>query len=237
MMNRPLRPALVCLIALIVLAGCSPDEARNSSSDSTLDSASPQATAALPASLQIDDLDAFLDEASRLLVLRSPETITRLGLGDALGVGDSALSPLSQDYREATQALEAAVVGRLSEFDLQAASETTRLNAETYGGYLVGAVDGHRFADHRYLVHPGITSYPQTLERFMTATHPIRTEQNALDYLARLSQFEERYDELLAALARSETVHAVPPQFLVQHIHGTLRRMASLSPDASPLYT
>ena len=234
---RLCRSLFLGALVLAVLSGCSPNE------DTTVDrvdpaaEAQPPAPAELPSSLQIDDLDAFLDAASLQLVLRSPETITHLGLGGVLGVGDAELTPLSAAYREASQALETAVADHLLTFDLNAVSDATRLNAQVYGSYLQDSVDGQRFADHQYHVHPGITSYPQSLERFMTATHPIRTEQNALDYLSRLAQFEERYDELLAALARSEAVGAVLPRFLVQEIYGTLRQMADTSATASPLYT
>ena len=191
----------------------------------------------LPADLASTDINAFLDAASSYLVTRSPETVTHLGISTALGMGDGDLAPLTLAYQSETQAMEAAVLSRLQDYDLSAVSPQARLNAQIYGSFLEDVVGGHRFADRGYLVYPGISSYPQYIERLLTATHPLRTERNALDYLSRLSQLDERYREVLDALDRSEAIGAVPPRFLVEHTYGILQGMASVEPTASPLYT
>ena len=180
---------------------------------------------------------AFLDEAATAIVLRYPQSVTHLGLGEVLGIGDGDLTPLSKAYADETQALEAAIVEHLATYDLANVSAEERLNARVYGGYLKDSVAGHPFADHWYTVHPGISSFPQAFERFMTATHPIRSERNARDYIQRLSQAEERIDEVIDGLARSEAIGAVLPRFLVEYTAGILQGMASATPTTSPLYT
>ena len=231
---------LVPLLVLGVLAGVllfapsrtdAPDEVSAGTQSVPVDS-----TYALPARWDDLSVGAFLSEASGVLVIRYPETVTSLGLGDLIGIGDGDLMPLTVAYRNETQALEAAVVDRLATYDLDAASEADRLSADVYGRFLESSVAGHPFADREYTVSPSLTSYPQSLERFLTTTHPIATERNALDYLQRLSQIETRYAELIDGLERSAAIGAVPPRFLVEATVGILRDMASVSPTTCPLY-
>jgi len=232
---------LLPLLILGVLAGVllfapsrtdTPDEVPAEPQNVAVDSAY-----ALPARWDDLSVGAFLNEASGALVVRYPETVTSLGLGGLIGTGDGDLMPLTVAYRNETHALEAAVVDRLATYDLDEASKADRLSASVYGSFLGSSVAGHPFADHEYAVSPSLTSYPQSLERFLTTTHPIATERNATDYLQRLSQIETRYAELTDGLERSEAIGAVPPRFLVEMTVGILRDMASVSPTTCPLYT
>jgi uncharacterized protein (DUF885 family) len=191
----------------------------------------------LPATWDGLPVDVFLERASATLVARYPQTVTALGIGDVLGMGDGDLNPLSMAYTLETQALEAAIAERLSTYDIAEVSEASRLSARVYGRWLERVVEGHPFTDHTYLVSPFITSYPQFLERFLTATHPVRSERNAEDYIQRLSQIKTRYDELLESLAASEAVGAVPSSFILKMTLDQLRPMADVGPTDSPLYT
>ena len=191
----------------------------------------------LPTAWTTLPVNEFLEQASGALVTRSPEDVTSLGLGDALGVGDGNLAPLSPAYVGETQALEAATASHIHTYDLTEVPTAERLSARVFGRYVDDLVDGHPFADHDYTVHSFITSYPQSLERFLTATHPIRSEQNAADYVQRLSQIEARYAELIEGLRRSESIGAIPPQFILEGTLGELRGMADVTPKSSPLYS
>jgi len=190
-----------------------------------------------PASLEELPLGLFLDRASGALVVRDPETVTSLGIGEALGIGNGELTPLSASYRRETERLQEAILERLRTYDLSIISRNDRLDARIYGWFLENLVRGHPFADHAYTVHPFITSYPDALERFLLAVHPIRSERDAVDYVHRLSQIGERYDELIEELKRSEAIGAVPPRFVLEETLSELRRAAGLAPTASPFYT
>jgi len=190
----------------------------------------------LPGSWDGLSLGRFLERASGALVVRHPETVTSLGLGDALGIGDDRLTPLTVAYERETQALEAAILERLEIYDLEDVSAVDRLDARVYGWFLADLVAGHPFADHDYLVNPFITSYPETLERFLVATHPVRNDGDALDYITRLSQLALRYDELIERLTRSEAIGAIPPRFILEETLGELKASASVEAQDSPLH-
>ena len=236
---------LIGVVAGLVLAGSAsrnraPEELAfppQSLDDSPDPEASAESALELPSSWDRLPVNVFLEKASGALVVRNPEIVTELGLSDLIGIGDGDLTPLSSSYTRETQALEAAVVDRLAAYDLDQIPDAVRLSARVYGRFLEDLVAGHPFADHEYAVSPSISSYPQALERFLTASHPIRSERNATDYLQRLSQIETRYDELIEGLERAELIGAVPPRFLVEFTLEILREMAGNSPSSSPLYT
>jgi len=178
----------------------------------------------------------FLEQASGALVARNPETVTHLGIGAMLGIGNSQLTPLDPAYTLETHGLEAAVLEHLQSYDLSQVPASERLDARVYGWYLESTVDGHRFADHDYTVHPFITSYPQSLERFLVAIHPLRSDRDAVDYVERLSQVGDRFDELIAGEERSEAIGAIPPRFILEQVLDELREAASSVPTASAFY-
>jgi hypothetical protein len=73
-----------------------------------------------PASVELAErwdglpVGSFLEQASVDLVVRYPQLVTSLGIGDALGIGDGDLTPLSQAYTQETQALERAILDHLA---------------------------------------------------------------------------------------------------------------------------
>lgn len=200
----------------------------------------PSETAAaveLPAAWDGLPVNAFLERASGALVIREPEVVTHLGLGEVLGIGNGELTPLAASYELETNRLQLAVVERLESYDLAEVSAADRLSARVYGHFLEDLADWHSFTDHTYLVQPSISSYPESLERFLTATHPMRSDQDAVDYVHRLSQIGDRYAELIVRLQASEAIGAVPPRFILSMALERIREMADVAPTDSPLYT
>jgi len=239
-MSKWLVPLVVVGLVGVLLFGASIRSPRSPDVSPTAAPAAEEveeAPYALPPSWDGLPLGAFLERASGALVVRNPETVTSLGLGDVLGIGNGELTPLGRSYARETERLQAAVVERLRTYDLASASTVDRLDAEVYGWFLENLVAGHPFADHAYTVHPFITSYPQTLERFLVATHPIRSDRDAADYLRRLSQVSRRFDELIANSERSAAIGAIPPRFVLEQTIEELRQSANVDPTASPLYT
>jgi uncharacterized protein (DUF885 family) len=191
----------------------------------------------LPSAWDDLPLSEFLNRASAALVVRDPELVTYLGLGDALGIGNGALTPLSAWHQRESQAWEAAVLERLRSYDVSVVPESDQLSARVYGWHLEDLVNGHRFADQDYLVHTFITSYPQSLERFLTDVHPIRSARDAADYIHRLTQIPTRYAELIDALGRSEAIRAIPPRFVVEAARDDIERTAACDSAEFPLYS
>ena len=104
------------------------------------------------------DIDRFFEESFRILILRDPEGLTELGLGDVLGVGNGSLTDLSDAFIRQTQALETVILARLQEYDHTQFTPAQEMTAGIYEWYLDDLVRGHEFMYDDYPINPIITS-------------------------------------------------------------------------------
>ncbi|MBE0634684.1 DUF885 domain-containing protein [Candidatus Bipolaricaulota bacterium] len=182
-------------------------------------------------------LERFLEDASLAVVLRFPETITALGISSLIGIRDDTLCPVSSAYELETMALLDSLLANLGRYDLTSVEPSTALSARIYGWYLEDLLASLRYSDHDYLISSHITSYPDAIERFLTASHPLRTPANASDYISRLGQIALRFDEVIVRLAVSESIGATPPAFILQEAAQALQKTAELQPGETSYYT
>lgn len=240
-MPKWLLPALaVALIAAWLLIPTSsgvPESTEMSSSTESIQAELPAANTAEPPPQPEQPLGRFLEEASLAMVLRSPETITSLGIGPMVGVRDDQLTPLSMEYEVETVALLDSLLAQLSLYDLASASSEDALSAQVYGWFLQDQLDSYRYSDHDYLVSSFIHSYPDVIERHLTRSHPIRSLANAEDYISRLQQISLRFDELIVRLEASVTIGAIPPAFILQDAAEALQQTGETAADESNFYT
>ncbi len=222
------RKFAACLLIVLVLAlvSCTPDSTPSQQQDVPTEA---MATPSQP-------LDEFLNEASLAVVLRFPETITHLGIGEWIGVRNDQLMPLTHDYERETIRLLEDLIGQLAQYDLSAVDERSALSARVYGWYLQDLLEAHRYSDHAYSVSTHLSSYPDTIERLLTRTQPLRSSVDVQDYMSRLGQIGERFDELIVRLADSEAIRATPPTFILTTAAAALRQTADQPPEQSGYY-
>jgi len=202
---------------------------------STPDSTATEQPVATTVAVPEQPLARFLEQASLSLALRSPELITYLGIADAVGVSNDQLTPLSVAYEEADVDLLDSILAQLDAYDLSRVSASERLSARVYGWYLHDLRQAYAYSDHDYLVSTYFTSYPEDIEWFLVYVHPVETLDDAMDYLSRLSQIDERFDELAERLAISESIHAVPPRFIMEEAADEIEAI-STTPAQEMLY-
>jgi uncharacterized protein (DUF885 family) len=184
------------------------------------------------------DLDSFFEASYRQLLLRNPEKITELGLTEALGVGNDQLTDISDSYLRETQELEAAVLELLNDYDRAQMSPEQQLSADIYGWYLEDQVRGHAFTYHDYPASFLITTGVQEqLIQFFADIHPIASQQDAEDYVARLSQVDTKLDQLIDGLRRREEAGVVMPGFLIPWTLYSVRNVAQSSARSTPFFT
>lgn len=200
--------------------------------------AAPQATLSPPAAgLEGLGADAFFDESYKRLLLRSPEYVTTLGLTRVFGIGNDRLTDLSAGYQRETQELERAILELLRRYDRARLTPAQRLTADVYDWYLDDRVRGQAFAYDDYPLNVTVFSVHNDLLQFFTDIHPVRTAQEARDYVTRLSQVRTKYAQVIAGLQQREQAGVVLPRFLIPMVVGDLRAIADASPTGTPFYT
>ena len=172
------------------------------------------------------DLGSYLEQASAEWVMMSTETATFLGLTEELGMRDDALDPLTDEYDQQILRHIQAMIDAIDTYPADLLDEEERLTAEIYRWYLQDYLDFAPFSEHWYLVGNMYASYPQDIEWFLTSFHAVVTVENAQDYISRLRQIPDRFDELIVSLSRSEAVNAVAPGFILESDAGWLEWIA-----------
>jgi len=182
-----------------------------------------RSTAAQLADLDGLPFDDFLEASYEVLLLRSPEFLTSLGVSEHYGLRDDRLNNLSPEYLDETQTFEVGILDRLRTYERSALSAEQAISFDVYQWYLDQRVRGHRFAYHDYPVHDFVNSYNFHLILLLTEEHAIETVEDAEDYLSRLSKIDEQVAQLLDRLRISEAMGVFPPEIIVTRAKATLR--------------
>jgi uncharacterized protein (DUF885 family) len=183
------------------------------------------------------EIDNFFEESFRMLILRDPEGLTEIGLGDYYGVGNGDLTDVSDAYIRQTQTLETGILERLRLYDRSAFSPAQALTAYVYDWYLDDLVRGHAFMYDDYPINPIINSLHLRLYFLFTEYHPLNNEQDAADYIARLSQMGRKIDQILEGLALRQELGVILPAFIIQVILPDLNGIANSAARGTPFYT
>jgi hypothetical protein len=170
----------------------------------------------IPRRLQGLPLDDFFEESYKMLLVRSPERVTRLGIAESLNMRNDSLDNLSDAYTRETQELETAILALLRTYDRSAMSPEQQISYDVYEWYLDDRVRGHEFMYCDYPVHHFLGGYHDVLIRILTEIHPITSKRDAEDYVARLYQVDMQVDQLLEGLNLREKIGVIPPSFIVE---------------------
>jgi uncharacterized protein (DUF885 family) len=224
---RKIRGFLVLLVVLAPVCGCGCD----TGDTSTL------SVEEIVAGFEGLGFDDFLKTSYTHLLLRDPELVTEMGLSDQLGTGNDRLTDISDAYVRETQQLEIAILERLNQYDRATLTSEQRLSAEVYEWYLSDRVAGHPFMYNDYPVTHFITGAQNQLVHFFTDIHPVTDRQDAQDYVTRLSQVDDKFDQLMEGLELREEAGVILPKFITQWVLYDLRNMAGSSPQSTPFYT
>jgi uncharacterized protein (DUF885 family) len=190
----------------------------------------------LIADLEGLDIDAFFEEAYRRWLIRDPENLTTLGLADRYGVGDAALTDLSDAFIHQTQGLERGTLDLLRGYDRSSFTPGQKLTADIYEWYLDDAVRGHEFMYNDYPVNPIITSVHYNLFVLFTRYHPLNNQQDAEDYISRLSSVSIKIAQLMDGLQRRQERGVILPAFMIPFVLADINEIAGSPVRSHPFY-
>ncbi len=183
------------------------------------------------------EIDAFFQEAYRRWVARDPETLTVLGLADLYGIGDADLTDISDAFVRQTQALESGTLELLRAYDRTAFTADQSLTADIYDWMLDDLIRGHEFMYDDYPINPIITSVHYNLYMLFTVYHPLNNQQDAEDYISRLSQMGKKITDLIDALQRRAEQGVIVPAFTIPYVLSDIEETAGTSAKYHPYYT
>ncbi len=183
-------------------------------------------------------LNNFLNRTVVKEALKSPQTLSSIGVLEGLGVtGHNAHLNDASDAtsRETFERLLGArdVLLQYEDEDLE---ENERLSKEI-ALYLLDTLKG--FAEFQYHSYPfnQMSGAQSGFPSFMDSTHAIRDAESVDHYISRLSESKRFYTQTLEGMVKREELGIYPPKFVVQRVIDEMVGFVGTPAEQNVLYT
>ena len=172
----------------------------------------------------------FYDKIFVELALDSPEMTTSLGIPVIYDWYKSDLDNISIDKQKESFAKLKDDYATLLSYDFDNQSEANKLNTKILTFFLKGSIDGEQFQFYGYPVNQmyGIQS---ELPSMMESAHKLEDKSDIEAYIARLSKFGIKFDQLSESLKMSESKGIIPPKFIIAKVVNQMKGFVGNASD------
>lgn len=182
-------------------------------------------------------LQDFFENSFLQLSLRYPESIVSIGLEDLIGLDSVTLDNISDEYTKDTQTLESGILEILRGYNREILSPEDQISYDVYESYLEDLVQGHEFMYFNYPFSFLIFSFHYQTEFFFTDSYPVLDEQDAENFITRLSLVNRKFNQLIKLLKTREELGIIPPKFTIQWGLSSVSSIAHSSPTRTSYYS
>jgi uncharacterized protein (DUF885 family) len=178
----------------------------------------------------------FYDKIFVSLVLRSPETVTNLGIPVLYDwtkdkLDDVSDAQLRRDFQQTKQDYET-----LLSYDFHSQSPQNQLNTKILSAYLKNLVDGEEFSYHDYPINQ-LEGVQSSLPSALVNNHKLKTKSDVKAYVARLEGFVTKFNQVMEGLKIREQKGIVPPKFVIEHVLDEMKGFVREGVEKNILYT
>ncbi len=179
----------------------------------------------------------FRNFFAEYIVLR-PETGTIIGIPASWGINvkNSELDDESNEGLDKIYTLYRKYYKWLAEYDRSSLSPSQRIAADVLVWFLDGELQGERFRNHTYIIHP-MYGFHGTFVSLMTEHHRISDISDAEAYIARLNCVETKVSQLLERLEIQDQNGIIPPAHIVEAYWQMLSSFVQTPYDENLIYT
>ena len=194
-------------------------------------------TLAAAAPAQQRSIDEFFRDFTTDWVRQNPNQAasTRLFTGDEQRQFERQITPLTPEWRRQRLALARRSLEELNQIVKQSRlTESQQISADLMRWQLESFARADRYNDYFFPfeqfggVNVGLVS-------LMTVSHPVATEADAENYVARLGQIAPRLDEAIAEARRLAELGFVPPRFIIRATMAQMQQFVAAPPAQNPL--
>jgi len=159
----------------------------------------------------------FYDKLFVELAISNPELVTQMGIPVLYDMYKDELSDVSdkKQWNEFDKMKED--YETLLSYDFESQSDENKLNTKILSYFLKDQVDGEKYFYYGYPVNQmfGVQS---NLPSMMESAHRLKDESDVKAYIARLSKFGVKFDQVLEGLKLSEEKGIIPPKFVIDRV-------------------
>jgi uncharacterized protein (DUF885 family) len=180
----------------------------------------------------------FFDRFTADWIRGNPDqaTSTRYFSGEEQRNLERQLTPVTEAWARSRRELARRGLAELARFDPSRVNKTDRLSAELMRWQLQVVVDGEKFADYAFPFEQ-FQGVNVNLVNTFTVVHPLLTEADGENYIARLQQMPTRLDEAVAEGRRIAAKGLIPPRFILNLTITQMKQFADQPAARNPLVT
>ena len=184
---------------------------------------------------QQSSIDDFFNRFTARWIRENPNLAvsTRYFTGAEQQRLEQQLNPETLAYKKSRIQLAREGLAELRGFDRTKLRPTQQISADLMQWQLQTVVEGEAFLDYSFPLEQngGVNvSLPNTL----TVNHPLRNEQDAQNYIARLKLVKTRMDEATTEARRIAGKGMIPPRFILQATISQMRQFIGTPPAQNP---
>lgn len=159
----------------------------------------------------------FYDKVFVELALESPELTTSMGIPVLYNWSKDELDDISDAKQWESFNKMKKDYKTLMSYDFERQSEANKLNTKILSFYLEGLIEGESFFYHGYPVNQ-MGGIQNGLPSLMENSHKLRNKSDADAYIARLSKFDIKFEQLIENLRIAENKGIIPPKFVIKRV-------------------
>jgi uncharacterized protein (DUF885 family) len=178
----------------------------------------------------------FFDDFSAEWMRRRPSQSTgsRYFTGAEQDRLDRQLTPETTEWRRETVAQARRGLTELARFDRSRMTDAERVSADVMQWQLQIVIDGEPFSDYDFPLDQ-FDGVNVRIPNLLTVVHPVRTEADARNYVARLREVDDRMAEASEEAARLAAKGIRPPRFILQSTISQMQQFAGSPAGQNPL--
>jgi len=182
-------------------------------------------------------IDLFYDRSFVRFLLTNPELLSSLRMiPPSLEWYEDDFADESVAEQERAAADLRGTLATLRAYDRADQTPAQLLSTDILDWFLDQGVRGEAYMWHAYPVTQ-LFGIQNQLPEFMVETHQINSEDDAEDYVARLSKFGTKFDQVLEGMALRESKGIRPPDFVVEKVLVGMRKFTATPAKDNVLYT
>ena len=190
----------------------------------------------LPTQLTPSSVEEFFQDFTDEWIRADPDLAvhTQYFDGEAHAGLSRQLTPLTREWQQESILRAQRGLDELARFDRVAMTNSQRISADVMRYQLQSLVDSEPFLDYNFPLQQ-MTGANVRLPNALAVGHPVHSEQDAVSYLARLRQVDDRMAEAIAESERLAAQGTTPPRFILAATTAQMQRFVDPPPAENPL--
>lgn len=168
------------------------------------------------------NISMFYDRVFAELALSNPEIVSQLGIPVLYDWTKDELTDVSDAKKWADFNELKANYETLMSYDFESQTKENQLNTKVLAWFMKSQLDNESFFYHDYPVNQ-LFGVQNNLPSFLESAHKLHDKSDIEAYIARLSKFDTKFEQVLEGLEKRTATEIIPPKFVIDRVLDEMR--------------